>query len=195
MPKTAPSAPSASAAASPRPSAKPPGGDQWQVADRVAHRGNQRERGRLTAHVAAGLEALRHHGVASRFLRPARFVGRAALPDDLDTRAMREPDRVRVLARVTPEKGQHLDRRPHDGFDDSGPQERDDQIGRERFRGATPRRGELVLQVFGVEGREPHSTKPTRLGNGGGQLRQRDTAHPGRENRQLDTEEFTDSGL
>ena len=91
--------------------------------------GDERDRRRRAADVTTSLEALRHHSIRPGVFRPARLVGRSALPDDLDRGAMRQPNRLGVLACVAPEKGQNLDWGLHRRLDDSRSQERYQQVG------------------------------------------------------------------
>ena len=115
---------------------------------------------------------------------PARLAPRAssaepALPDDLDRRTMEPGDRIRMSARVIPKEGDGLDRRIGQEVDDSGSQEGDEQVNRQRLFGAAARGSDFVQDTFGSECGQTDRPEPSGFGNGGGQFGERHRAHPG----------------
>jgi hypothetical protein len=194
VPKTAPSAPSARAAARPRPSAKPPAATIGKLP--IASRTSGISATEVdAAHVSSGLEALRHDRIDARVLRRACFVGRAALPHNLDAGFLSEANRIDMIAGIAPEKRQHLDRGLNDCLNDAGADKRDEQVGRERLGGLTARRRHLIEDAFWAKGYESDGAEAARLGDGCRQISERDCAHTGCDDRIFDIKEVADLGF
>ena len=192
MPKTAPSAPSASAAAETATVADSAGREHRQVSDRVAHFGYERERGHDAADVAAGLEALRDDRVGAGAFRRDGFQSRPALPDDFQAEGLA---RRNVLGGIAPEQRHRGNWQPGECLENSGAKKRNQQIYDDWLRGDFAGGGDFSGDRVGRESCQRNRAESACFRDRGGEIRERDAAHPGAYDWILDTEQIAEFRL
>src|SRR5258708_3880231 len=163
-----------------------------QIANRVAHFWNQRERSHDSAHVTTRLESLRDNRIGAGAFGCERFVSGATLPDDL------QPERFaggNVLSRIAPEKRHRGYRLARERLEDTGAKKRNQKIHDDWLLRNLSRRGNLIVDSLRREPSQSNRAEAARFRYGSSEIRERNSAHPGAHDWIFDFEQLAEARL